>query len=166
MKSLILTTIVRTKEINLTVVVENFLIRSEMFRGNIEEAVAKSVNTVTVGTAVRKVTEDPIIMTDIAREEIITQKIIEKSMKNIGEEDLETAPTVVTESIIVVITKGKFLNPWIAYFVGDMTQAILKEIDVITKVVEGEVTLEIENTQGGKENPMCIPTSRKRLKLM
>lgn len=164
MKSLILTTIVRTKEINLTVVVENFLIRSEMFRGNIEEAVAKSENT--VGTAVRKVTEDPIIMTDIAREEIITQKIIEKSMKNIGEEDLETAPTVVTESIIVVITKGKFLNPWIAYFVGDMTQAILKEIDVITKVVEGEVTLEIENTQGGKENPMCIPTSRKRLKLM
>lgn len=159
-----MTTIVRTKEINLTVVVENFLIRSEMFRGNIEEAEAKSENT--VGTAVRKVTEDRIIMTAIAREEIITQKTIEKSMRNLGEEDLETAPTVVTESIIVVITKGKFLNLWIAYFVGDMTQAILKEIDVITKVVEGEVTLEIENTQGGKENPMCIPTSRKRLKLM
>lgn len=152
MKSLILTTIVRTKEINLTVVVENFLIRSEMFRGHIEEAVAKSENT--VGTAVRKVTEDPIIMTDIAREEIITQKTIEKSIKNLGEEDLETGPTVVTESIIVVIIKR------------DMTQAILKEIDVTTKVVEGEVTLEIENTQGGKENPMCIPTSRKRLKPM
>lgn len=131
---------------------QNFLIRSEMFRGQIEEAVAKSENT--VGTAVRKVTEDPIIMTDIAREETITQKNIEKSIKNLGEEDLETGPTVVTESIIVVIIKR------------DMTQAILREIDVITKVVEGEVTLEIENTQGGKENPMCIPTSRKRLKPM
>lgn len=131
---------------------QNFLIRSEMFRGHIEEAVAKSENT--VGTAVRKVTEDPIIMTDIAREEIITQKTIEKSIKNLGEEDLETGPTVVTESIIVVIIKR------------DMTQAILKEIDVITKVVEGEVNLEIENTQGGKENPMFIPTSRKRLKPM
>lgn len=164
MKSLILTTIVRTKEINLTVVVENFLIRSEMFRGHIEGAIAESENT--VGTAVRKVTEDLIIMTDIVRDEIITQKTIEKSIKNLGEEDLETGLTVVTESIIVVIIKSKFLKLWIAFFVGDMTQAILREIDVITKVVEGEVTLEIENTQGGKENPMCIPTSRKRLKPM
>lgn len=164
MKSLILTTIVRTKEINLTVVVENFLIRSEMFRGHIEGAIAESENT--VGTAVRKVTEDLIIMTEIARDEIITQKTIEKSIKNLGEEDLETGLTVVTESIIVVIIKSKFLKLWIAFFVGDMTQAILREIDVITKVVEGEVTLEIENTQGGKENPMCIPTSRKRLKPM
>ena len=164
MKSLILTTIVRTKEINLTVVVENFLIRSEMFRGHIEEAVAKSENT--VGTAVRKVKEDQIIMTDIARDGIITQKTIEKSIKNLGEEDLETGLTVVTESIIVVIIKSKFLNFWIAFFVGDMIQAILKEIDVITKVVEGEVTLEIENTQGGRENPMCIPTSIKKLKPM
>jgi hypothetical protein len=47
-----------------------------------------------------------------------------------------------------------------------MTQAILKEIDAITKAVADAVTREIGNTPGGNENPMYIPISRKRLKPM
>ncbi len=163
MKSLILTTIVRTKEINLTVVVENFLIHSEMFRGHIEKATVESEST--VGTVVRKVTEDPIIMTDIVQEEIITQETIEKSIEILGEEDLEIGLAAAIESIIVVITKSKSHKLWIELFVGDMNLAILKEIDVTTKVVAGEVTRGIANTRGGKENLMFIPTFRKKLKL-
>jgi len=163
MKNQILTTIVRTKEINLTVVVENFLNRSEMFRDNAGKAIVENADI--VGTAAKKVTEDRIIMIVIAPDEITTQKNIEINTKNLGEGDLETDLVAATESTIVVITKSKFLNIWIALFLGDMTQVILKEIDVITKAVVGEVTREIENIPGGKENPMSILTSRKRLRL-
>jgi hypothetical protein len=105
-------------------VVENFLNRSEMFRDNAGKAIVENADI--FGTAAKKVTEDRIIMIVIAPDEITTRKNIETSTKNLGEEDLETDLVAATESTIVVITKSKFLNIWIAFFLGDMTQVILK----------------------------------------
>ena len=64
-----MTMIVRTKEINLTVVVENFLIRKEMSRDRTEKATAENAGT--VGTAVKKVMVDHIITTVIVPDETI-----------------------------------------------------------------------------------------------
>jgi hypothetical protein len=46
-----------------------------------------------------------------------------------------------------------------------MTQAILKEIDVITNLVEGVVIRVIESTLDGNESQTCTLTSRKKFKL-
>lgn len=156
--------IVRTKEINLTVVVENFLIRKEMSQDRTEKAIVENVDI--VGTAVRKVMEDHITMTDIVLDEINIEETLETDTKNLEEGGQESGPAVANTDTIVGITKSKFHEILDSIFLGDTTQVILKEIDVIIKVVEDAVIHEIESTQGGKENLTFTLTSKRRHKLI
>lgn len=106
-----MTTIVRTKEINLTVVVENFLIHKEMSLDHTGKAIAENESTV-IGTAVKKVTEGNIIMIEIAQDEIIIEETLMTDTKNLEKGGQESGPIVVNVDIIVVITKGKFTKYW------------------------------------------------------
>lgn len=160
-----MTTIVRTKEINLTVVVENFLIHKEMSLDHTGKAIAENESTV-IGTAVKKVTEDYIIMIEIAQDEIIIEETLMTDTKNLEKGGQESGPIVVNVDIIVVITKGKFTKILDEKFIGGMTQVTLKEIDVTIKVVEDEAIQEIESTPGENENLTSILTSRKKPKQM
>jgi hypothetical protein len=100
--------IVRTKEINLTVVVENFLILKKMSQDRTEKAIAENVNI--VGTVVTKVMEDHITMTDIVQDEINIEETLETDTKNLEEGGQENGPAVANTDTIVGITKSKFLN--------------------------------------------------------
>ena len=128
-----------------------------------EKAIAENEDT--GSTAVMKVTENQIIMTSIVPDEIITEKTHVTGIKNLDEEDQESGLTVANAGTIVVITKSKFLKFMDSIFIGDMTQAILKEIDVITNLVEGVVIRVIESTLDGNESQTCTLTSRKKFKL-
>ena len=84
--------------------------------------------------------------------------------KNLEEGGQKNGPVVANVDTIVVIQKSKFKIVLDNTFIGDMTRVILKEIDVIIKVVEGAVIRGIESTQDGNANLTYILTSRKRPK--
>lgn len=158
--------IVRTKEINLMiVVVENFRIRGKRYRGPTKRATVEEESI--IGTAVKRMTERESITIDTAQEE--KETTTEKTPLVIRSEILggkDLGLIVVNADTTIVITKSKLKISRITRFLGDKTQANRIEKGVTTRAVVDAVTRGIVSTQGGIENNlMSILTLKRQSKL-
>ena len=157
--------IVRTKEINLMiVVVENFRIRGDRYRGPTKRATVEKESI--IGTAVKRMTERESITIDTAQEE--KETTTEKTPLVIRSEILggKDLGLIVVNADTIVITKSKLKISRITRFLGDKTQANRIEKGGTTRAVVDAVTRGIVSTQGGIENnQMSILTLKRQSKL-
>lgn len=163
--------IVRTNitKINLTVVIENMVIRTTTPHTEVGEVEVKSANTDIDATVVTKVMTEIvlIVIVIISLSESITEKTraTDTVKLDVNVDDHVTDQIVAIESTTQVVITSKLLGEILKSNLDATNPLILSPAETSIEVVADEVILEIESTKEKIGLPISTRTSRKSHRL-